>query len=189
MSAETCHRHPARLAVEHCETCRRPVCGSCLWYAETGQRLCPDHAAQALHAGQTVTPPERYAAGIGPSEVSAARAPEAYLPYKGNSTDVTALIAALTGLMALLSCAGCSWLLPLLAFVLGLVAWLQARDSADPSRTRWLSGLGLAGGGVFIVFVFAIAAGMAVCMLTVFIASATQPSGFPTVVPFSTPTP
>ncbi len=189
MSSETCHRHPARLAVEHCETCRRPVCGSCLWYAETGQRLCPDHAAEALRAGQTVTPPERYAAGIGPSEVSAARAPAAYLPYKGNSTDLGALLAALAGLAALLSCAGFSWLLPILGFVLGLVAWLHARDSADPSRTRWLAGLGLAGGGIFIAFFFLFFAGFAMCMLASFIAAASQPSGFPTPLPFITPTP
>ncbi len=190
MSSETCHRHPARLAVEHCEICRRPVCGSCLWYAEGGQRLCPDHAAEFLQQGRTVNPPERYAEGIGPSEVSAARATGARQPYQGNSTDVTGLLAALTGVMTLLACFGLTWLFPLGAFVLGLVAWLQARDSADPSRTRLLAGFGLASGGVFIVFFLALAVGMAACLLSSIIAAASQQGGgFPTPLPFPTPVP
>ena len=40
--------------------------------AESGERLCPDHAADFLKAGKTVTPPERYAEGIVHSEASAA---------------------------------------------------------------------------------------------------------------------
>jgi hypothetical protein len=187
LSSELCHRHPSRLAVEHCERCRRPVCGACLWYAESGERLCPDHAAELLQQGRTVIPPERYAEGIGPSEVSAARAPRAAQPYQGNSTDVTGLLAALIGVATWLSCFGFTWLFPLMAFALGLVAWLQARDSADPSRTRWLAGFGLASGGVFVVFTLMIVLGMAACMLAAFLASAAQPSGFPTPPPFPTP--
>jgi hypothetical protein len=190
VSSEPCYRHPSRLAVEHCEICRRPVCGLCLWYAESGQRLCPDHAADFLHQGRTVTPPERYADGIAPSEVSAARAPARQLPYQGNSTDVTGLIAALTGLMALLSCAGLTWAFPLMAFALGLVAWIQARDSANPARTRWLAGLGLASGGVFILMLLVLAAGMAACLLSAILASSAQPAGgFPTPLPFATAAP
>ena len=115
MSAAVCYRHPTRLAVEHCEQCRRPVCGSCLWYAESGERLCPDHAADFLKAGQTVTPPERYADGIVHSEASAAQPAGVSLPYQGNATDLNALVAGVIGVSALLTCVGQAWLLPFLA--------------------------------------------------------------------------
>ncbi len=167
------------------------MCGLCLWYAESGERLCPDHAAEFLQQGRTVTPPERYAEGIGPSEVSAARAPAADVPYKGNSTDVTALLAAFLGVAGLLACAGLSGVFPLMAFALGLVAYLQARDSADPSRTRWLAGVGLASGGLFLLFFLAIFGGILVCFLTAMLSAAMQPGGggFPTPLPFVTPIP
>jgi hypothetical protein len=156
------------------------VCGSCLWYAESGERLCPDHAAEFLQQGRSVTPPERYAEGIGPSEVSAARPAAGEWPYKGNSTDLTALLAAVAGLAALLSCSGFTFVFPLVAFVLGLVAWLQSSASADRTRTRWLAGVGLASGGVFVVFFLALAAGIAACFLTSFIAALQPSTGFPT---------
>jgi len=168
MSTEACFRHPDRLAVEQCEVCRRPLCGACLWYAESGQRLCADHAAELLRAGQAVTPPERYAEGIHHSQRSAAAPPQPNLPYKGNSTDVTALVAAVTGLASLLSCGGFYYFLPLIALVLGLVAWLQAKDAFDPKRARWLGVVGLAGGGVFILTVLAFFAFFALCFILQF---------------------
>ena len=186
MAADVCYRHPTRPAVEHCEQCRRPVCGSCLWYAASGERLCPDHAADRLHAGEVVTPPERYAEGIAASEAAAARSPEARWPYQGNSTDLTALIAGLAGLGALLTCTGLAWALPFVAFGLGLVAWLQSRDAASPGRTRWLAGLGLAGGGVYLLFILAWFAFFAVCALTVVLSSL---SSGPVVGPVPTPVP
>ena len=190
VSAELCYRHPTHLAVEHCEVCRRPVCGACLWYAEGGHRLCPDHAAEFLQRGETVTPPERYAAGIALSEVSAARPTEREVPYKGTSTDVTALLGAVAGAAALLTCLNFAFLFPVFAFALGLVAWLHARESFDPRRTRWLAGFGMASGGVFVVLFLGLTAMISACFLFAFISSATQPSGgFPTPLPFPTPTP
>ena len=166
------------------------MCGWCLWYAESGERLCPDHAAEFLRQGRAVTPPERYAEGIGPSEVSAARTPGANQPYQGNSTDVTGLLAAFSGVVAWLSCFGLTWLFPLMAFAMGLAAFLQARDSADPARTRLLGGLGVATGGVFVLFFFVFLAGFMACFLTIFFSSAMQPTGgFPTQPPFLNPTP
>jgi hypothetical protein len=191
MSSETCYRHPERLAVEHCEVCQKPVCAACLWYAESGERLCPDHAAEFLHAGQTVHPPERYADGILPSQLSAAKPAQPDAPYKGNSTDVTALAAAMAGLMTLLWCGGLSWATPLIAFVLGLVAYLQSRDALDPQRTRRLSLLGLAGGGLLVVAIFAGLALVALCFLLQFalISSSGGPGRFPTPLPLATPLP
>lgn len=186
---EPCYRHPARPAVEHCELCRRPVCGSCLWYAEAGRRLCPDHAADALRAGENVIPPERYAEGIGHAEAAAARPPARAVPYQGNSTDVTALLAAATGLMALLTCAGLSWAVPLVALALGLVALIQARDALEPARTRLLAWLGVAGGGFYLLVIAAVVGGMALCMLAGLAASASTVRVYPTTVPFLTPAP
>lgn len=171
MSGEVCFQHPDRLAVEHCEVCRRPVCGSCLWYAESGERLCPDHAAEFQRVRKDVIPPERYAAGIAHSQAAAARPSAQEAPYKGNSTDVGALVAAVSGVVALASCAGVAWVIPLVAFFLGLVSWLQARDSLDPRRTRWLAGLGLAGGGIFVLFIVGFMALMFLCFLFPVLAS------------------
>src|SRR5262245_48865145 len=142
MITEVCFRHPERVAVEHCEICRRAVCGLCLWYAESGERLCPDHAAEFQQAGKSVIPPQRYAAGIAQSEASATRPAQPEAPYQGNSADVTALIAAVMGALTLAWCAGLVWIIPLLAFFLGLTGWLQAKSAFNPQRTRWLSGLG-----------------------------------------------
>lgn len=187
-AADTCSRHPDRLAVEHCETCQRPVCAACLWYTEAGQRLCPDHAADRLHAGQTVIPPDRYAAGIAPSQASAARLSQPDAPYKGNSTDVTALLAALAGASALLTCGGFSWLIPVVAFILGLAAWLQQRDALEPRRARWLSLLGLAGGSVFILALLAGMAFMLLCFVLQFalVAASRGGPGMPTPGPYPT---
>ena len=165
--SQSCYRHPTRLAVEQCEDCRRPVCGACLWYGEGGKRLCPDHAADALHAGQEVAPPERYAEGILHAQMSAARPAAGELPYKGNSTDVTALVAAISGVSALAACVGLSWVIPFVAFALGLVGVLQARDSADPGRTRLLAGLGLASGGIFVLMVLGFVLLVMLCALTI----------------------
>ena len=184
MAAETCYRHPDRLAVEHCEICRRPVCGSCLWYADSGERLCPEHAAEFEKEGKVVHPPERYAAGIVHSEASAAKPAAADVPYRGNSTDVGALVAAVVGVMALASCAGLAWVLPLFGVVLGLVSWLQAKDAVNARRTRWLAAVGLAGSGVFFLFFLGVFALMFGCFFLQFLLFSTVRTP-----PFGTPAP
>lgn len=169
MSAGACFQHPDRAAVEQCEICRRPVCGLCLWYAESGERLCSAHAAEFEQEGKVVHPPERYAEGIALSEAAAARPPAAEVPYRGNSTDVSALVAAVAGLSALASCAGLAWALPLIALVLGLVSWLQSKDAVNARRTRWLSIIGMAGGGVFLLFIVGMFALVFLCFFLQFV--------------------
>ena len=186
---EVCIRHPDRAAVERCEVCRRPVCGSCLWYANSGERLCPEDAAIWRAAGRPISPPERYAAGISPSEASAILTTPDRAPYHGNSTDVGALLATVVGLLGLASCFGAAYVIPFAAFALGLVGWLHAKDAISPSRTRWLSGIGMASGGVFILAGFAFVTLCALC----FVLSVAIPSTRgPTLVspnPFVIPTP
>jgi hypothetical protein len=184
MPPETCFQHPDRPAVEHCEVCRRPVCGLCLWYAESGERLCPAHAAEFEQGGKVVHPPERYAEGIAPSEAAAVRPPAQDAPYRGNSTDVGALVAAVAGLSALASCAGLAWLLPLLAVVLGLVSWLQSKDAVNAGRTRWLSIIGVASGGVFLLFIVGMFALVFLCFFLQFVLMASvRTPPIPTPVP------
>ena len=183
-----CFQHLDRLAVEHCEVCKRPVCGSCLWYAESGERLCPNHAAEFQAQGKPVISPERYAAGITHSEVSAARPAGGREPYRGNSADVSALVAAVVGLMSLTLCAGLSWALPLLAFALSLISWLQAKEALDPRRTRRLAALAMAGGGLFMV-VIAVGFLFFFLLFAFAMTMATRGGGFPTPFPLPTPTP
>ncbi len=182
---DTCYKHPDRPAVEHCELCRKPVCGSCLWYAESGERLCPEHALEFVDQGKPVQGPSRYASGILHSEASALTAKTAEAPYKGNSTDLGAVVAAVSGVMGLATCFGLSWLVPLVAFMLGLVMWFQAKDALDPRRTKWLAGVGMAGGGVFVVVIGAFFVLMfGVFAFAAFMASVNSgPSSFPTPTP------
>jgi hypothetical protein len=154
-----------------------------LWYAESGERLCPDHAAEALQAGQTVHPPERYAEGIVHSEISAVNPPKSDVPYRGNSADVMALLAAVGGVMGLASCFGLGWLLPFVGFLLALAALLQARDAVDPGRTRWLAGVGLASGSVFVLII----AGYIVFVVGMCAFSLAMSSSGPRFVPTPTP--
>lgn len=165
---QPCFQHPDRPAVEHCEICQRPVCGLCLWYAESGERLCAAHAAEFEQGGKVVHPPERYAEGIALSEASVARPPAQDVPYRGNSADVGALVAAVAGLSALASCAGLAWALPLLALVVGLVSWLQSKDAVNARRTRWLAAIGMASGGAFALFLLGTFALLFLCFLIQF---------------------
>jgi hypothetical protein len=159
------------------------VCGSCLWYAESGERLCPAHAAEYQSQGRPVIPPERYAHGIAHSEGSAARPLGRDVPYRGNSIDVTALLAAAAGVMALASCAGLAWVIPMLAVVFGLIAWLQSNDAINARRARWLSLLGIAGGGLFVVFFIGLFAMMFLCFALQFFLISQAGTSFPTPIP------
>lgn len=153
--APACYRHPDRVAVEYCEVCRKPLCATCIWYAEEGHRICPDHAIAWLQAGKAVLPPERYAEAMHLSQAEAAKPPrEPEAPYKGHSADLSALLALVFGLSSVLACAGLYFVLPFIALGLGLLAWAQARHAYDPVRTRWFGGVGaLTGGALTLVMV------------------------------------
>ncbi len=184
MPAETCFQHRGRPAVEHCEICRRPVCGFCLWYADSGERLCSAHAAEFEKEGKVVHPPERYVEGIALSEASVVRPPAQDVPYRGNSTDVSALVAAVAGIVALASCAGLAWVIPLIALALGLVSWLQSKDAINAKRTRWLSIIGMASGGAFLVFMLMIFASVFLCFfIQLALVSAVRTPPVPTPLP------
>ncbi len=185
-----CHFHPDRLSVETCEVCQRPMCGACLWYAESGERLCAVHGEVWQAQGKAVHPPERYAEGIAFSEASAADPPKPKVPYQGNSNDLNALLALALGVSSLLACWGLWYLLPFLAFVLGLVAWLHARDAIDPKRTRLLAGGAMASGGIFLLLAFGFVVTCLMCYVAA-IAISTGPSVGVTPTPrfFLTPTP
>ncbi len=185
-----CTFHPDRLSIEACEVCQRPVCAECLWYAESGERLCAVHGELWKEQGKAVHPPQRYAEGIGFSQISAANPPQPDIPYKGNSSDLNAFIAFVLGLSSILACFGIWYVLPLAAFLLGLVAWLHARDSVNPNRTRWLAGTGMASGGGFLLIVFGFIVLCLMCYVITIAASAGS-GGYrpPTPFRFLTPTP
>ncbi len=169
MTAPACYRHPERTAVEFCEVCRKPLCATCIWYAEEGHRLCPDHATEWLQAGKAVLPPERYAEAMHFSQASAAKPmPEADVPYKGRTADLSALLALVFGLSSLLACAGLYFVLPFMALGLGVLAWAQARQAYDPVRARWLGGVGLATGGALTLVMVGSVVLFGLCWLAVF---------------------
>jgi hypothetical protein len=164
------------------------VCAECLWYAESGERLCPVHGELWQLQGKAVSPPERYAAGIAFSQISAANLPQPQTPYQGNGNDVNALIALIMGVASVLACYGMWYVLPVVAFLLGLVAWFHARDSLNPKRTQWLAGGAMASGGVLLIVAFMF--GVAILMCAVFSSGLPNRSGPPpTPYLFPTPTP
>lgn len=184
-----CHFHPDRVSVEACEVCRRPVCGDCLWYAGSGERLCPVHGEVWQAQGREVHPPHRYAEGIAFSQVSAANPPRPLVPYQGNSSDLTAFVALVLGISSVLSCLGFWYLLPLVGFLLGLVAWLHAREAVNPTHTRWMAGSAMATGGAFLLFSFGFVMLCMMCYVFAIAASSGPVSVFGTPTPFFFPTP
>jgi hypothetical protein len=139
---EHCVFHPNRAAVEHCEVCKRALCGHCLWYTEDGHRLCEIHAQEREAGGETVLPPETYAEAINTQLVARqsdekprprrSQDDKEEIPYKGNSQDLTALLAAVMSVTVLLSCMGGAYCLPIAAFLLGIVGFANAAKAVDP---------------------------------------------------------
>jgi hypothetical protein len=138
--------------------------------------------------GKAVSPPERYADGIAYSQISAAEPPKPQIPYTGNSNDLNAFIALLMGIASVLACYGFWYVLPVAGFLLGLMAWLHARDSLNPRRTKWLAGGAMASSGVLLLVAFGFIVFILMCM--VFSLSLPVRSGPPpTPYFFPTPTP
>lgn len=163
---EHCVNHPNREAVEHCEICDRALCGHCLWYTEDGHRLCETHAQERGEVGETVLPPETYAEALNNQPLS--RQPTEKpdksqndknikdgIPYKGNSQDLTALVAAVMAVTVLLSCMGGAYCLPIAAFVLGIIGFTNASKAVDPQRTKMLAGVSLGVGGLIFLGILA----------------------------------
>ena len=76
--------------------------------------------------------------------------------YRGNRFDVSALVAAVVGALALVSCATMGYgiyCMPLLPVALGIVGLVTARRSVDEGRTRLLSWIGVGTGGFVLVVV------------------------------------
>jgi hypothetical protein len=96
-------------------------------------------------------------APIAPSETppTAALTQSGLAKYIGNSYDLIALIAAITGLFSLGTCfLGLNiYCLPIMLGIIGLIA---AKQSADPSRTRTLSIIGIATTAFLLLLILAI---------------------------------
>lgn len=141
---ESCSFHPEHQAVEFCEVCRRPLCGLCLWYTTDGHRLCQEHAQARREAGEQVLPPQTYQEAIQPTLMERPAEKSGQLPeYRGNNYDLGALLAALIGVMILASCSGGLYCMPIVALLLGVLAYQNANKAVDPRRTRLFAGVGL----------------------------------------------
>ena len=91
--------------------------------------------------------------------------------YSGNNNDLFAIVAATLGGSSLLMCMSFNsafYCLPLVPFILGIVALRNANTSVDPQRTRNLAWLGIAGGGAGILFLLAMIALMALYFIFIF---------------------
>jgi hypothetical protein len=78
--------------------------------------------------------------------------------FQGNFYDLASLGALATGALILFSCLTCNlgyYCLPFLPIALGAVGVLSARQAVEAERTRLWSWLGIAAGGIFLLFLVA----------------------------------
>ena len=177
-----CTYHPERPAVEHCEVCQQPLCDLCLWYADDGRRLCVSHARAYESTGGKIYSPDTYDDGIydagirSPSDAALSiteSPPVNRIPYRGNSHDVNALIAALVGVTSLASCFGFMYCFPFIAGILGLVSVMNAKYALDPKRTRTLGYIGLGVGIAGLIPILLFIGYMGIMALAISISAAT----------------
>ena len=130
---EACINHEDHQAIEHCEICGDALCDLCLWYDDSGRRLCEQHAQEYELAGGMVQSPAQYSQGIQVREASGA--PQR-APYEGNRTDLIALVAGILGAASLFTWFGGGMCLPLVAGVLGIAALTNRVKGLAPDRVR-----------------------------------------------------
>ena len=151
--------HPDRIALERCEVCHKPLCAYCLYYTEDGQRLCQEHAEEARRRGLRVEEPDAYAAQLIGAQAGAARKEKSERAasdeelYRGNSNDLMAFVGVLIAAISAAACCGGAYCLPLVGFVLSLVAVINAKKSFDPRRTRRLGVIGVLVSGLWVVVI------------------------------------
>ena len=78
--------------------------------------------------------------------------------YSGNDYDLYAVVAGTLGGSTLLMCMSFNmalYCLPIVPLILGIIALRKASASVDPQRTRNLAWLGIAGGGMGMLFLLA----------------------------------
>jgi hypothetical protein len=188
-----CVNHPGRIALERCEVCGKPLCAYCLYYTEDGQRLCAEHAETARELGVHVDDPDTYAAQLIGAQVGATRKQKRDERsadkdlYRGNSTDVSALIAMILGLTSIGMCCGAAYCLPVIGFGLSLVALLNAKKAHDVGRTRRLGIIGLITSGVLVLAVVACLAFYTVSITSV-MTSFSNPSFWQNLSTYTAPT-
>jgi hypothetical protein len=76
--------------------------------------------------------------------------------FAGNTYDLTALVALITGallLFMLLTCGMGTYCLPLVPIVAGVIALASASRAADPDRTRLYSWLGIGAGSLAVLLI------------------------------------
>ena len=76
--------------------------------------------------------------------------------FRGNSYDLTAVVAVTIGGVVLLTCATCNlgyYCLPFVPIILGIFGLVSAKDSVDPERTRLLSWIGLGSGAAILLLI------------------------------------
>ena len=174
---DLCAYHKNHVAIENCEVCDRPLCALCLWYGADGRRLCETHAREIQESGDEVHSPAVYAEAIQNTLTVQAEqhdGDDGTATYKGNSQDVNSLLSVVLALTAMFSCCGGVYCLPVIALVLGAIAYANADDAFDPARTRRLAGIGLGVGALMILAIFAFI-GIYVALLVVAVLSSPTP--------------
>ena len=92
-----------------------------------------------------------------PAEVSPAASSKPMVTFRGNSYDLTAVVAVTIGGVVLLTCATCNlgyYCLPFVPIILGIIGLVAAKDAVDPDRTKLLSWISVGTGTVIMGLIF-----------------------------------
>ena len=170
-----CAYHKDFVAIENCETCDRPLCSLCLWYTADGHRLCEEHAKERQNLGEQVYSPAVYAEAVQNTLELRSQSPdEDDATYGANKQDVNALVSAIIAATALFSCCGGVYCLPVVALLLGAVAYFSADKAIDPARTRRMAGFGIGIGGLMLAIVVAFL-GLYAALIVIAVVSSSRP--------------
>ena len=81
------------------------------------------------------------------------------ITFAGNTYDLAALVAVITGATLLFTCLTCGvggYCLPLVPIIAGIAGLTAAARAADPERTRLFSWLGIGAGSAYLLLALAL---------------------------------
>ncbi|HUN24293.1 MAG TPA: hypothetical protein PK299_14275 [Anaerolineales bacterium] len=151
-----CIHHPEISGIEKCEVCGNWLCADCLWYAESGERLCPAHADEWKQAGKPVLAPTQFESALVYSQVESQHASDstAKATLHGNQSDIAALLALVVGIVTLSQCVGGMYCLPFIALGLGIYALTESRKAVDEKRSRTFAWVGIGTSALIFLGIF-----------------------------------
>ncbi len=110
------------------------------------------------------------------------------ITYKGNQTDILALVTLISTIFAGVTCGTCGWgfcCVPLVTVILGIIGLSTSKKSLDPRRTKTYSWIGIGVGGFFTFIILCVMLLYILYFVVVFGLLIMSPESFSSNVVFS----